>query len=514
MNLSLSTKRAREYITIGTFILLVFLAGIISTVIANDYIIIAVTAGIILVGLFFLHHINPLYLLYTLCLGASFLPYINLNLFPLSGVYVVAFIFILSGFIMFFSRGYSIKFTPQLKWACLFLGFGIIISMIVAADKKAAIIYCGQFTVYLVIYTITVNILDEKTKIIRAFKYLLMGGIIPLVISFVQLIVSFYSIEYVIELFYNSIFGKLFSGSKGLERIGGEAAVILNRASNVSGISDSMIFRVFGTFEAPTIFGWYVLLIALLAGGLLILQTRKKQLGFGPYANGILFAFSLVCLVFTWTRSAMLAFIIVFSFILMYRKDTYITIFSIKNIKYFTYLVVIPAVILVAFTDVLSFNRLGRSTGSRLLTMIFSAFYIMQNPIIGTGFGNYRYVLPGVEADASEATFATAHNTYLELGVEVGLPGLILFLVLLYSFVKQAMALVRAPLNSFYHSLGILFTSIWIGVIFLWMFGGGLIHPRFMTLLWILAGMQAATYNLYCDEKTKKNTVYRLEVAH
>lgn len=512
MNLSVSPKKIDEYLMVGGLTVLIWMAGLISIIVQNDIFIILFTTVGILSFLFFLQNIDPIHIFYTLCFGVSFLPYINLQLFPLSGVYIVALLFIIVSLVSLLKSGTRIKISPQIKWMILFLGIAGC-SFLWVPDIRRAIVYWGQFFVYTCICIATINILDEKTKIIKSLKYVLYGSTIAIFISAVQFIISLSSINEVINIFYESGFGKLLIGTKGIERIGESAVSILNRGSNIAESSNIVLFRVFGTFEGPTSFGMYLLLGGLLAAALYLGQIKKRRIGLQPLPNIILFASFSVCLFFTFTRSAILAFMIAIAFILMYRNSKNVELFSRKSVLFVLLIFVGPVVFLFLFTNVLNLRTIGGSTAARLLTIIFSVNYIYNNPLIGIGIGNYGYAQPGTNISSSKASLASAHNTYLELGVELGLIGIIIFLCILVSYIKQAAMLMKASVKSFYHTIGLIFVSIWIGFIISSFFGGSLIHPRIMTLLWLLAGIQTASYHLYLNDKKKENTIYRLEVA-
>lgn len=524
MKQGLPAYKVNEYLTVGILLALVFLFGIIATFAEDDLLLIASAASAIIFALIFIRDIELVHLLYALCFGVSFLPYINLQMFPLAGTYVVALIFIVFFVFVVVKSGMRIEISPQAKWMAALLGVGLI-SMAVAPDKRAAAIYGGQFFLYICVYVAVVNTLDTKQKIVRSLRYIIFGSVIAGIFCIVQLFLSMQSIGRVVDVFYKGTIGELFIGSKGLERIGDSAAIILNRGSTLAESSDLTLFRVFGTFEGPTIFGWYLLVMALLTGGLYIVQWSKSSIGLSKPRNAIMFLFLLFFLFLTWTRSAILAFFIAIIFILVYRNKQFLTVFTpkVKRFLVVSFIAVLLLVLILYLFEVdllkelvvnVNIQRLGGSAIARLLTILFALNYIVQNPLMGIGIGNYKYVQPGVDANAGGASFATAHNTYLELGVELGLPGLFIFLCILYSFIRQAAVLVKAPIQSFYHTLGIVFSAIWIGFIIVSFFGGSLIHPRFMTLLWILAGIQTASYHLYLNDKKKEHTVYRLEVAH
>jgi O-antigen ligase len=132
------------------------------------------------------------------------------------------------------------------------------------------------------------------------------------------------------------------------------------------------------------------------------------------------------------------------------------------------------------------------SNAGRIKTARFALSYIQQNPLIGAGLGNYPNVASGGTVDSSSATFMTAHNTYLELGVELGLPGLLAFVWLLITVFLGAQNLVEQPVGTYWHTLGVALIGVWLSFVVLFVFGGNVVHPKWMTYWWLLAGLQAA----------------------
>lgn len=523
MSTFVSAHRTREFMTVGLAAAVVCLLGLWSLYAEDDVFIIAAAVGGLCVVMYYLEEVEPVHLLYTMCLGCTFLPYINLNMFPLAGIYVIALLFLIATVLSFLQGNQSIKVSSQARWLLAFTVLGLM-SMAAAPDLKASVIYLGQFFVYVCVYIAAVNVLDSKIKIVRAIRYVIAGSVITIFLSAIQFLLSRISIQKVVDVFFETAIGAFFIGSKGLDRLGDSAILLLNRGSNVAEAADLTLFRVFGPFEGPTIFGWYLLVMCLLAAGLFMARGRGQRVVLHKGGGAAIFLMLLCCLVLTWTRSALLSFIVAFSIIIIYRRKPSIRIFTpavVRVLKICGFIVVTAAGLLLLFQVPLpaetigkfSVQRLGGSAIARLLTMLFAGYYIYQHPLIGIGIGNYKYVQPGVDAEAGGASFATAHNTYLELGVELGLPGLIIFICILGSFIRQAAAMVKAPVDSFYHTLGITFTAVWLGFAVASMFGGNLVHPRFMTILWILAGIQTASYYLFLDEKEKENTIYRLETA-
>jgi O-antigen ligase len=84
------------------------------------------------------------------------------------------------------------------------------------------------------------------------------------------------------------------------------------------------------------------------------------------------------------------------------------------------------------------------SAGERMRDMAAATQYALTHPLLGAGPGNSVLALNQVRGN----TWRKVHNVYLELAVELGLPGAILFVVLLRSAVRsarRARELARAP---------------------------------------------------------------------
>src|SRR6266567_3026168 len=128
--------------------------------------------------------------------------------------------------------------------------------------------------------------------------------------------------------------------------------------------------------------------------------------------------------------------------------------FGIKGRRFHLVLVAVAAVVLMmAFAPAHYFTRLesiyagriknsgdrGSEEGRKELFQL-SIHWMMQRPLVGVGPGNFPIVT---------GKWLVAHNTYSEMGAEVGVPGLVLFLLVLGAgmrnlFVSQKSALFKA----------------------------------------------------------------------
>jgi probable O-glycosylation ligase (exosortase A-associated) len=72
------------------------------------------------------------------------------------------------------------------------------------------------------------------------------------------------------------------------------------------------------------------------------------------------------------------------------------------------------------------------SAGERQEDMLVAIDYLLRHPIIGAGIGNN----PLAMNEERGARWATVHNSYLQVGTELGLPGLILYVAVVVGTIK------------------------------------------------------------------------------
>jgi putative inorganic carbon (HCO3(-)) transporter len=205
--------------------------------------------------------------------------------------------------------------------------------------------------------------------------------------------------------------------------------------------SDSTLESLQGPFTYPNYFGFYLLVVAIVAI-VAFMETRTLAT---RVALGALLAASLVCLFLTYTRAAWIGFAI--------------ALVVLALVRYRRLLVVAAAALIVAalvapgaankaqerFGDLASKSEANNSNSWTWRVDQWTAVlpYGLDRPATGQGFGSYsrmtvrrfgrfdhRY--PTVE-DANRGVFSpegfTAHNDYVKLLVEMGFPGLVLWLI-------------------------------------------------------------------------------------
>ncbi len=190
--------------------------------------------------------------------------------------------------------------------------------------------------------------------------------------------------------------------------------------------------RVVSTFENPNVLAEYLILCLPIAiAGFLVSKKPSHKLAF-LFATGVGGA----CLIFTWSRGAWLGFLIAMMiFLVMYSKKTIVAMsFGVFAIPFLPF--VLPASILNRF---LSIGNLGdSSTSYRVHIWEGTLNLLSEHGLSGIGISvdvfqkiYPRYALSGIESAPH------SHNLYLQIAVECGVFGLILFLIFLFTYVKH-----------------------------------------------------------------------------
>ncbi|MCM8762087.1 MAG: O-antigen ligase family protein, partial [Candidatus Omnitrophica bacterium] len=154
----------------------------------------------------------------------------------------------------------------------------------------------------------------------------------------------------------------------------------------------------------------------------------------------IVCVFSIVHLIFTFTRASYLAFFV-----------SVIIFFILAGVKIpvrskVVFILIILLFSRIGFSEVKRFER-GTIT-SRILIWKVSLKMIRENPFMGVGSGNFiiNYPYYGIGEEALRGVSLVVdrvHNDYLEVAAETGIPGLILFLYLLYCFFQVCFILYK-----------------------------------------------------------------------
>lgn len=191
--------------------------------------------------------------------------------------------------------------------------------------------------------------------------------------------------------------------------------------------------RVFSTLGNPNLLAVFLVIVMAVAAGLGLCSggIRTKTLFF------VLVITLGVCLVLTYSRGAWLS---VFAVIAAYGV--------LYNRKLFWLIAIIPIILFFAQDAVMErlasiLNPTDTSSTLRLALWESTWAMIVDKPLQGIGWGAYRLVYPEYDffvQDAGTVIFH-AHNMYLHIAAEIGLPGLLAFLTVMFGHAYIALTI-------------------------------------------------------------------------
>ena len=197
-------------------------------------------------------------------------------------------------------------------------------------------------------------------------------------------------------------------------------------------------FRVFSTLKNPNLLAGYLVTMISIAGGLWCTAREKKSRFLWC---GLILIF-MICLVLTYSRGAWVSLLVVI-----------VTYGMLYNRKAFWLLAFLPLVVLfnhdVMMERLLSIiNPTDTSAGLRWALWESTLAMIADHPLLGVGWVAYRLVYPEYDFYVNNASTIIfhAHNMYLSIAAEVGIPGLLAFLYVMYGHAYKAWQLLKKPL--------------------------------------------------------------------
>jgi|LSQX01.3.fsa_nt_gb O-antigen ligase len=348
----------------------------------------------------------------------------------------------------------TLKVDPVDIWIMLF-GIVYLVGGIVSAGGAASIKHSVVFCNFLLAYFMCVNLIRTGVWVKRCAVAIIFGSAL----------VSLYGI-------YEYIFGLTETTWQDTEMF-----------ENISG-------RVVSTFGNPNVLAEYLLLTIPIAISLVFAAKKGRE----KISYFSVFGLAMVCLVLTWSRGAWLGLIIAgLIYLLLLNHRTLLLIFGgIFALPFLPYLM--PQSVVSRFTSI---GNLADTSTSYRVNIWKGALNIARDFIIsGIGTGNQafvtvypKYSLAGIEGAPH------SHNLYLQLLVEVGIFGLLLFIGAMISFARANFSFYRGDASA---KTGLRYISIggFAGVLavlaqgmtdYVWY------NYRIFLLFWMLAGLTVAS---------------------
>jgi len=156
---------------------------------------------------------------------------------------------------------------------------------------------------------------------------------------------------------------------------------------------------------------------------------------------------------------------------------------------------------------------LGTMTG-RLATWATALNMLADHPLFGVGFGANSYIMHKAEYMTGVGNISAQyadhhsvpHNEYLHVAVLLGIPGIILFLTILFQLVKLLFGIHRNPeYSDMDRRLALYIGAIVLGLMFNSLFSDTYIQDYFWLLAYFLAGQVAGRIN---EKESQNNEMY------
>ncbi len=215
--------------------------------------------------------------------------------------------------------------------------------------------------------------------------------------------------------------------------------------------------RMKASFSAPTHLAFFLsLTLPLIASWIYQAdEAKKRALKYFYLGAGTFF---LIAFILTFSRGAMMATVLSFLFMALRLKikPSFLGIFILGT----SLLLVVPA-IRYNFVETLTLQDI--SLTSRLGAWKTAWHMIQHKPFFGVGCNLYHTLIPQY-ASPGDFYLGYAHNSYLQLGSELGLFGLISFLILMAGTLKMEFLQ-----RSFWISKPNFYDFLFTGLLSLWM---------------------------------------------
>ncbi len=253
--------------------------------------------------------------------------------------------------------------------------------------------------------------------------------------------------------------------------------------------------RVFSTLQNPNLLAGFLVVIVALAAGLGLNAESAR----GKTAFLVLVLALGVCLALTYSRGAWLSVLaVVAAYGVLYSRKTF-------------WLLLFVPVVVVAGHDVLMerlmsiANPTDTSATLRIALWESTLAMIADKPLFGIGWGAYWLVYPEYDFFINDpaTTIFHAHNMYLHIAAEIGVPGLLAFLAMMFGHARLALVMAETATNRWVGGLmlGVLAAVIGLAV-------GGLtdyvlFNPQMAMLFWLLNALTVVVY--LNDYPTKNN---------
>lgn len=249
----------------------------------------------------------------------------------------------------------------------------------------------------------------------------------------------------------------------------------------------------YATLINPNILAGYLILIIPIVSSLLFYAPKGSKKALLAFS----FITMVICLILTRSRAGWLALVGAMSFLVIIEKRKRLTI-GLALVLIVAASILMPSVRtrLVTIFDLNSLVNEERIYGVKSALQM-----IKDHPLTGIGINTFYYVYPQYQLPEAKQHLPHAHNIFLQIGAEMGLFGVVIFLWLLIRVFKIGWEILRKAKDDYLRALTIgLLASLIAFLInqefdFMW-----LTHNLFV-FFWILLAMFPLVRNLVLKDE-------------
>ena len=367
----------------------------------------------------------------------------------------------------------------------VFIGILFIGAVLVSGEKALSIKFFIKATVFISLYFVVSKSISKisdleniiKTAVVTAFA-----------LSFLGIVICFADFSAIFKFVTQNPLSSNINNPKTIkEKVVSHGFNFLywNWSDPATGY-----VRAFSTFYDAIDLSAYLGLMLPFAAWYIVEQTGK------PVLKALMIITSLICIVFTMTRSAYVALAVT-------TVTLIIGLYKVFNRKMFILLISALLILLGIVSPVFIKNIEKRFsddsktefTRPRLWQDGLRVFMI--NPIMGIGTANYKQGL--VQCGIKEY-FLPAHNQYIQIAAENGLIGLICYIAILFSGVACSYKIFIGSNIRKLQLLSLGFIGMWSWYLTQSFFATYLFGDKFSMMFWLMVGLNAALYRMHLAE--------------
>ncbi|MBR4030868.1 MAG: O-antigen ligase family protein, partial [Clostridia bacterium] len=350
--------------------------------------------------------------------------------------------------------GTSLNFFVFLMMAML--SWGVVNSYDKLSSLKSVMVYIA----FMLVYYLIVRLINSKEKLVKAFSLLTVAS----------LVCSLYGIYQ----YFNPAELQVWQDSEMFSEISG---------------------RIVSFFENPNVYGEYLILIIMI--NVALFATLKRPLL--KICTLILLALSGLCMILTYSRGCWIGIALAVAlFLFIYSKKVFL-LFAVLGVVGLFFL---PESVM---TRLLSIGNLADSSTSYRVYIWQGTMNMLKDfwvTGIGVGTSAFNHVYPIYAFGAISAPHP--HNLYLLLLSEMGILGLLVFVVLMIMMLKKLFVTANKSKDKTISAYSAALFSALVGFLVQGIFDNVWYNYRVFLLFWIIVGLSGAVCLIHKKMEDKK----------